>query len=65
MMVLGILHVCGDDPKTDWLLAIVCSVFSAYVEMTPTSKGFMDQLTDILHICGDDPFSRIDLAIND
>ena len=55
-VVIGILHVCGDDPLQHIWLQSTGIVFSTYVEMIPKLSSLKKIKKSILHVCGDDPF---------
>ena len=49
------LHVCGDDPKFSFLIKIVFTVISTYVEMILKYDFPLAGAPSDLHVCGDDP----------
>ena len=55
----GILHVCGDDPKSYFCSEECRRVFSTYVEMIPIEYRTWTTNYSILHVCGDDPVSLL------
>ena len=63
-LLVGILHVCGDDPEATAVLAATKEVFSTYVEMILRKSNNWKSLNSILHVCGDDPISNWDITVN-
>ena len=64
LVVISILHVCGDDPITVGCYITKVTVFSTYVEMILRCEYSLISTKSILHVCGDDPISNSDIPVN-